>query len=279
MLQIGHYATLEVVKEVDFGLYLDGGPYGEILLPSRYVPKDIKVGEDLTVFIYRDSEERLIATTEQPLATAGSVAYLEVKEVTDHGAFLDWGLPKDLFVPFREQLEKMKAGKSYLVYVYLDPESERLLASSRLRRFLKSTAPELKEGTAVNLMIAEKLPEAYLAVVDHRYLGRLYENEIFQPISIGDQLQGYIKKIREDGKIDLSLTPQGYRQHIPGAAEEVLKALEANEGFLPLTDKSSPEVIYQQLKMSKKAFKKAVGMLYKRQLIQIEERGLRLLRP
>ena len=277
MIQIGKYVELEIVKEVEFGLYLDGGPYGEILLPIRYVPKEYEIGKDLKVFLYTDSEDRIIATTLEPFAVADEFAALEVKAVMEFGAFLDWGLPKDLFVPFREQVQAMQVGERYLVKVYLDEKTDRMIASARLNRFVKTVAEGLAEGEKVNLLIAEKTEVGYKAIINEAYWGVLYHNEIFSELKIGERREGFVKKIREDGKVDLSLEAQGYQKQIPVAAENLIQQINNNEGFLPLTDKSPPEEIYKQLKMSKKAFKKAVGLLYKKRLITLEKDGIRLI--
>ena len=276
MLKIGQYNKLEIIKEVDFGLYLDGGAYGEILLPAKYIPQDYEIGSDIEVFIYTDSEDRLIATTLRPYAIDGDFAKLFVKELNEYGAFLDWGLPKDLFVPYREQARPMEVNKAYVVKVFVDEKSDRMIASSRLNRFVKSVGEGLETGEKVNLMIAEKTPNGYKAIVNGLFWGMLYQNEIFSSLELGDQKQGFVKKIRPDGKIDLSLQAQGYKKQVPEAAERLLKQIQKSSGFLPLTDKSPPEQIYESLKMSKKAFKKAVGMLYKKRLILLEKEGIRL---
>ena len=276
MIKIGKHATLEIIKEVEFGLYLDGGPYGEILLPIRYVPKKYELGQDLRVFIYTDSEDRIIATTLEPLAQADQFACLQVKAVMEYGAFLDWGLPKDLFVPYREQVQAMRVGAHYVVRVYVDEKTDRMIASARLNRFVKTIAEGLEEGQKVNLLIAEKTDVGYKAIINDAYWGVLYHNEIFDKLKIGERREGFVKKIRDDGKVDLSLEAQGYQKQIPAAAKNLIQQLKNNEGFLPLTDKSPPDDIYKKLKMSKKAFKKAVGMLYKQRLIILEKNGIRL---
>jgi predicted RNA-binding protein (virulence factor B family) len=248
-------------------------------LPIRYIPEGTEVGQDLRVFIYTDSEDRIIATTLDPMATEGDIAFLEVNQVGEYGAFLKWGLPKDLFVPFREQHRDMEEGKSYLVKIILDEKSDRLIGSSRLDRHLKSVVDEadnLEEGGVVELMLAAKTDVGYKAVVNGKYWGLLYTNEVFSKLDQGQVTKGYIKKIREDGKIDLSLQPQGYQQQIPLAAQQVLQKIKDHDGLLLLTDKSKPEEIYKVLKMSKKAFKKAVGLLYKQRMITLEKQGLRI---
>ncbi len=276
MIKIGDYNELEVVKHVDFGIYLDGGAHGEILMPIRYVPEGVEDGQDLEVFIYCDSEDRLIATSEKPKAKVGDFACLEVKSITEFGAFLDWGLPKDLFVPFREQAEPFEEGESYVVYIYLDETSERIVASSRLKRFLQTESEGFEVGQEVEILVARQTDLGYKVIVNKRYWGLLYENQIFGVISIGEYKKAYIHHIREDLLLDISLQPQGYRVLIPKTAEDLLEKIKSNNGFLPLTDKSAPGEIYAQLNMSKKAFKKAIGLLYKKRLITLEANGIRL---
>lgn len=275
MINIGDYTTLEILKEVDFGMYLDGGPFGEILLPLKYIPKEAKVGDEIDVFIYNDSEDRIIATTEKPKAKVGEFAFLKVKAVSEYGAFLDWGLLKDLFVPFREQVIKMEVGNKYLVRVYLDEKTDRIAASSRWHRFLEDKNETLEDGEEVEIKIATKTDLGYKVVVNDTYWGVLYENEIFEPIEFGETKKAFVKKIREDQRIDIILKKQS-AEEVEESRSGILERLEANEGFLPLTDKSSPELIYEEMKMSKKAFKRAIGNLYKQRLIIIEEDGIRL---
>ena len=276
MIKIGDYSFLEILKEVDFGMYLDAGPFGEILLPSKYIPENAKVGDEIEIFLYNDSEDRLIATTERPKAKVGEFAFLKVKAVSEYGAFLDWGLLKDLFVPFREQVVKMEVGNSYLVRLYLDEKTDRIAASSRWHRFLEEKSETLQEQEEVEIKIASKTDLGYKVVVNDTYWGILYKNEIFQPLSIGETKKAYVKKIREDKRIDIILQNPGVEE-VEHSRNDLLDKLKANEGFLALTDKSSPELIYQEMKMSKKAFKRAVGNLYKQKLIVLEKGGIRLL--
>lgn len=275
MAEIGKYNTLKVVKTVEFGVYLNGGGQGEILLPTRYVPENIAVNDELEVFIYLDSEDRIIATTETPFATVNEFAFLEVKANTPVGAFLDWGLPKDLFVPFREQKTRMIEGESYVVYIYFDMESRRIAASSKLDKFVDNIPVEYEEGQKVELLIANKTNLGFRVIIEDAHWGILYENEVFTPLSPGQRIFGYIKKIREDEKIDLSLYKQGYQQ-IDDTSETLLNYLKNTTGKIPLTDKSSPEEISRLFGISKKSFKKAIGNLYKRKLISIEEDGISL---
>ncbi|WP_321286749.1 S1-like domain-containing RNA-binding protein [uncultured Sunxiuqinia sp.] len=276
MAAIGLMNELEIVKEVDFGIYLDGGPHGEILMPKRYVPEGSKPGDVLNVFIYLDSEDRLVATNETPKAMVGEFALLKVVSVTTVGAFLDWGLPKDLLAPFREQQHPMEAGHSYLVFVYLDDESQRIAASSKLDKSVDNIPVDYEVGEEVDLIIAGQTDLGYKAIIDNSHWGMIYKNEVFQNLKIGQKLKGYIKTIREDEKIDLSLQKEGYEK-IDEISQGILNKLAANEGFLPLTDKSSPEVIKNTFQISKKNFKKAVGALYKHRLIKLEEDGIRML--
>ncbi len=274
-MEIGKINELKVVKEVDFGVYLDGGEYGEILMPKRYVPNDCKLEDVINAFVYRDSEDRLIATTEMPKAMVGDFAFLEATSVTTVGAFLDWGLPKDLLVPYREQGQKMVKGKQYVVYIYLDNESERIVASSKIDRFLDNLPPEYNENQPVGLFIVGKTEIGYRAIINNAHTGMLYKNEVFQPIKQGQQLKGFIKKVREDEKIDLCIEKPGFEKQ-DTLSETILDYLKQNEGFLELTDKSKPEKIYTLFNSSKKNFKKAVGALYKKKMILIEKDGIRL---
>jgi hypothetical protein len=276
MTEIGKINHLEVVKEVDFGIYLDGGDLGEILMPKRYVPEGTMPGDHLDAFIYLDSEDRLVATTEKPLAMVEEFALLEVVSVTPVGAFLNWGLPKDLFVPFREQRQPMEEGKKYLVYVYVDINTKRIAASSKIEQYLDNIPVDYDLDEEVDLIIVNETDLGYNAIIDNSHFGILYKNEVFQPLNPGDRVQGYIKKIRTDGKIDLRLEKIGYEK-ISSFVDRIIAELQKNKGFLPLTDKSSPEEIYQTFKISKKNFKAAIGALYKKRFIALEDNGIRLL--
>lgn len=277
MAEIGKINKLEIIKEVDFGVYLDGGDIGEILLPKKFVPESVKTGDEIEVFIYHDSEGRIIATTQKPKALVGEFAYLEVLDINKVGAFLDWGLQKDLFVPFREQLHKMEVGKSYVVYVYFDFESERIAASSKIEKFLDNLPVDFEEGEEVDLIIYAKTDLGYKTIIDEVSTGLIYKNEVFQELSVGQQLKGYIKKVREDEKLDLSLQKPGVGRFEKN--EQVLLVfMNNNNGFMFFNDKSTPEEIYKTFHMSKKDFKKAIGALYKNRLISLEEQGIRLLK-
>jgi len=277
MAEIGKVNHLYVVKEVDFGIYLDGGDLGEILMPKQYVPEGTQPEDMIDAFIYLDSEDRLVATTLKPFAMVEEFALLEVVSVTQVGAFLNWGLPKDLFVPFREQRHPMEEGKKYLVYVYLDTNSKRIAASSKIEQYLDNIPVDYDEGEDVDLIIVNETDLGYNAIIDNSHFGIIYKNEVFQPLNPGDRLPGFIKKIRTDGKIDLSLVKAGYEK-ISEFADKIIAELEKNDGFLQLTDKSSPEEIYKTFKFSKKNFKAAVGALYKKRIITLEENGIRLVR-
>ncbi len=276
MAEIGKMNRLPVVKEVDFGIYLNGENLGEILVPKRYVPEGTKPGDELDVFIYLDSEDRVIATTEKPLGMVGGFALLEVASVNQYGAFLKWGLPKDLFVPFREQKQRMEEGRKYLVYIYLDPESNRIAASSKIENYLDNIPVDYEEGEEVDLIIMHPTDLGYNAIIDNSHIGVLYKNEVFKPLHPGDRLKGFIKKVREDEKIDLCLQAPGFEK-IEGLAGDILAELKKCGGYLPLTDKSAPEEIYKRFHISKKNFKMAIGTLYKKRLIKLEDKGIRLI--
>lgn len=274
-MEIGNYYELEVAKEVDFGVYLNS-ELGEILLPLKYVPEGTEVGDILRVFIHKDSEDRLLATTLEPKGKVGDFVSLKTKDVTPHGAFMDWGLEKDLFVPNREQHTPFRVGDNYIVRICLDYKSDRLIGVSKINTFLSNAnLGELKEGDRADLLIYAETDAGYSAVINNKHKGLIYRNEVFEPIKVGDEKTGYIKKIREDLKIDLSLAPAGV-EAIDKNREVVLEALRENDGFLPYHDKSEPDDITSVFNMSKKAFKKAIGGLYKDQVINIEPDGIRL---
>ena len=265
---------LKVVRRADFGLYLGGGPE-DILLPNRYVPNGIEIGDEIEVFVYLDSEERLVATTETPLAQVGDFAWLQVAWVNNYGAFLDWGLMKDLFVPFREQKMKMQKGKSYLVHLHIDEETYRIVASAKVERYLSTNYPPYHGGDEVSLLIWQKTDLGFKAIIDNQYAGLLYDDEIFRSLHSGDRVTGYVKQVRPDGKIDLSLQKKGQKA-VVDFSETLLQHLQTNGGTTVLGDKSPAEEIYAVFGVSKKVFKKAVGDLYKRHLITIEPDGLHL---
>lgn len=274
-MNIGKYNLLRVAKETAFGVYLDGANYGEILLPKRYVPKDCKPDSWVKVFVYLDSEDRLIATTVTPLATVGDVACLKVASVTRFGAFLDWVLPKDLLVPHKEQAHPMQEGQSYVVCVYLDDHTETIAASSRLDLFLNELGGSFTPRQAVDLLIYERTDIGFKTVINNTHLGLLYANEVFQPLEIGQKVQGYIKAIRPDMKIDLMLQLPSAVAH-DELTQKILQHLQASGGRSTFTDKRSPEDIYREFQVSKAHFKRALGQLYKQKLIVIEPGQIRL---
>jgi len=276
MAEPGRMNKLMVVKKVEVGAFLDGGDLGRILLPQRVLPPQCLVGSMLEVFILYDQEGRLIATTRRPIASPGEFAYLKVVKLTSQGALLDWGLTHPLLVPTGEQKRMMEEGKSYLVRIILEENKSRIIASSRLDRFLDLVPAEYKEGQEVALVIGAHTDLGYKAIVNNAHWGVLYENEVFQPLKKGDRLTGFIKKVREDGKIDLCLQRPGYEK-VDSLAERILARLKEQGGFMAVNDKTAPELIYQWFGVSKKNYKKAVGALYKRKAITLEDNGIRLL--
>ncbi len=275
MVNIGKINHLQIIKAVSFGLYLDGGGI-EILLPKRYVPEKYELFDYLDVFVYVDSEDRLVAVTDTPYAKVDECAYLKVVASNHIGAFMDWGLIKDLLVPHNEQVIPLVVGKSYVVYVYLDHETERLAASTKLRNFISETSVYHEEGQQVDLLIQAETEMGYKAIVDNTHIGLIYHNEVFQELSIGQRVQGYIKLIREDHKIDLCLQRPA-RQERDALMERILQDLKQRGGTSDLTDRSPPDNIYRQFSVSKKNYKKALGRLYKQRLIKIEPKKITLI--
>ena len=281
MLTLGDYNTLKIVKTVDFGLYLDGGEEGEILLPQRYVTNDMKIGQEITVFIYLDQEERPVATTEKPYAKVGEFVSLEVAWVNQFGAFLNWGLMKDIFCPFREQKKRMEQGQRHIVYIKVDEDSYRLMATAKVEKYLSAPTakdlPQLQHGAEVDILVWQKTDLGFKVIVNNKFQGLVFENQIFQPLHSGLKLKAYVDHVRQDGKIDIVLQPTG-RQQTLDFAEQLLRYLYENEGYCNLGDKSPAELIYDRFQVSKKAYKKAIGDLYKRRLITIEDEGIRLVK-
>ena len=275
MLDIGRVNKLTVVKLVDFGVYLETELFGELLLPKRYVPENTEVGDEVDVFVYFDSEDIPIATTETPLGQVDEFAFLKVVAVNHFGAFLDWGLMKDLFVPFKEQIEPMVVNKSYVVFIYHDQDSNRICASTKVNQFVFDDIIGLKQGDQVNTLVVEETHLGFKTVVNGDYLGLLYHNEIFTPLSPGDKVKTFIKRIREDGRLDLTLQQPGY-QKTSGLAEKILALMVENDNQLPLNAKSSADDIHDRLQMSKKNFKMAIGKLYKEKKIVITETGIKI---
>ena len=273
MIEIGRKNTLKVVRKTNLGLSLDGGNFKDILLLERYVPEGVEVGDDLEVFVCMDSEDRIIATTQTPYAQAGEFAFLKCVDSGSIGAFLDWGLPKDVLVPYKEMQQDMQQGYSYIVKILVG-DRNRLIASSKLDMHLSEDTSMFSEGQEVDILVAVVSDMGYKAVVNNHCWGLLFDNEIFQELRMGQRLQAYVKKIREDGKLDIVLQKPGYGP-INSIAKDVLEKLEHAGGHLAFTDKSAPDVIYREFGVSKKAFKKAIGTLYKQRLITIDPDGLR----
>jgi len=276
MIHIGEYNTLTILREKEPGLFLCDEEDNEVLLPNRYVPAVFKIWDKLEVFVYLDNEERLVAVTDKPYITKGEFAVLRCNQVTEHGAFLDWGMVKELFCPFKEQAFKMKKGGWYLVYCYLDEKTERLVASSKTNTFLSNQELTVEEFEEVDIIVSHPSEIGMNVIVNKKHSGLIFNDNIFQDLSVGDKLKGIVKKIRKDNKLDIALGQVGYRNIEPNA-EAIMAALEDNSGFIELTDKSSPEAIKETFQMSKKSFKKAIGSLYKQKLISIKEDGIQLL--
>ncbi len=276
MAQLGHNNILRIVKRVDIGVFLDGGEYGEILLPKKYAPASMQAGDEVEVFVHNDSEDRIIATTLKPKAQVGECAYLKVVSTNKFGAFLDWGLPKDLLVPFSEQQKPMQKGYSYTAYLFVDTDTDRIAASTRLENWLALEASHFKSRQAVELLVYSKSDLGFKAVVDGTHLGQLYSNETFQHLHYGERVSGYIKQLRSDGRIDLMLQLPSYveRDHLSDA---IVEHLQQNEGVSKLTDKSPPDDIYRTFGVSKANYKKALGQLYKQRRITIEKHQITLL--
>jgi predicted RNA-binding protein (virulence factor B family) len=277
MAIIGKRNTLSIVRESTPGLYLNGGALGEILLPRRYIPRDLRQGDKLDVFIYLDSEDRLVATTEVPLATVGEFAALEVVSVNPRvGAFLNWGLAKDLLLPFREMEGPVRVGNKVVVYVQLDAKTGRIVASARLHRHLSRDTPSYANGQRVNLLIAAETPLGYQAIVNQAHRGLLYRDQMSAPLAVGQKLVGFVRAVHLNGKIDLSLDESGYRR-VASLQQQIVSALERAGGRLTFDDDSSPESIRDAFGVSKKAFKQALGALYKFRRIQFTKPGIQLL--
>ncbi|MGV3459404.1 MAG: S1 RNA-binding domain-containing protein [Flavobacterium sp.] len=276
MIHIGKYNTLKIVRETQVGLYLSDGET-DILLPNKYIPREYEIGEELIVFVYLDHEERPVATTLEPYIYLDEFALLRVSFVNKFGAFLNWGLEKDLFVPYREQARPMEVGKRYLVFMYLDHETNRLAASSKLNQFLSNEELTVEEGEEVDLIVSHITDMGINVIINERHKGLMYKNEVYEDLRTGDRVKGFIKAIRPDNKIDVSIQKTGFESIEPNA-EKILDEMRANRGYLRLNDNSHPEDIKTVLKMSKKTFKKAIGTLYKQKLIEIKEDGIYLVK-
>lgn len=275
MATVGRYNTLKILRETSSGYFLDGEELGDILLPGKYVPHGLKPEEEVEVFLYFDSEDRIIATKEEPYCEVGEFALLEVVEVNEIGAFLNWGLQKDLLVPFREQKVKMEPGSWHVVHIYLDEQTNRIAASAKVDKFLGKGPAPFKPGDEVELFVYGPCPLGYNAIINNSNWGMLYAGEVFQPLNRGEQITGYINKVREDGKIDVSLYPAG-KKKAETSSELILEFMKRNAGFMKFTDKSPADEIYETFGISKKNFKMSLGKLYKERLVKISPDGVRL---
>jgi len=274
MVQVGHYNTLKVIKQVDFGMYLDGGE-DEILLPKRYVPEGLEPGSEITVFVYHDNDGRLIATTLHPHAVVGDIAMLEVADVNPSGAFLKWGLMKDVFVPISQQEKRMKPGDRRLVRLFIDEKTGRVTATEKIDKYLSNYELSVKENDPVSLLIYQKTDIGYKVIINSKHLGVMHFNEVFKEYETGDKLNGFVKHIRPDNKIDVSPGVKGYTR-VVGEEEKILSLLEQNNGYLPYNDKSGPDDIHAFFGMSKKTFKMTLGALYKKRKISFTQTGTKL---
>ncbi|MDE6086426.1 MAG: GntR family transcriptional regulator [Muribaculaceae bacterium] len=277
-LLIGRYNTLRVARHVDFGIYLSDGQGNEVLLPARYLPEDLPaINDNLEVFVYRDTEDRPIATTLHPYATVGEVAFLQVAETNAVGAFLDWGLDgKDLLVPFREQKSRMLRGGIYPVYVYLDHTTGRVVASAKIEKFLGNTIPHYRRGAGIKVLVMGRTEIGYRVIVDNLFLGMLYENEVYRDITVGESMEAYVKNVRPDGKIDVTLNDSASRRITP-LADNITEYLASHGGKISITDRSDSELIHATFHCSKKDYKKALGYLYKNHLIEITPEKISLI--
>lgn len=276
MLKIGDYNRLKVIRNVDFGAYLDGGNGKEILIPARYIESPLSPGDEIDVFVYNDSEDRLIATTEHPFARVNEFAFLQVNQVNRVGAFLDWGVSKELLVPFSEQRSKMVTGGIYPVYVYLDKVTDRVVASAKLDKFLGNVFPRYHRGDVVDALVLEHLEPGYRVIVDNRHKGMIYDNELFHPLEIGETIKAHVKQVRDDGKIDLS-PGADTATRVHSLAEKIYYLMDAAGGATSLSDDSSPAEIKALLECSKKDFKKAVSYLLRSKVVEIVPGGMRLI--
>jgi len=277
MIQIGKINKLTILRETSVGLYLGDKEKNEVLLPNSYIKSSFKVKDEIEVFIYKDSEDRLIATTQIPYAQLYNFAYLRVVSVNEAGAFLDWGLEKDLFVPYSEQKTNMEEGESYVVYIYIDELTERIIGSSKISKFISNEVLQVEVGQEVDLVVFEESPLGYSCIINGMHRGLLYRNDIYKEIQSGDALKGYIKTIRQDNLIDLSLQKPGFK-NVLSSTDIILEYLNENNGFLDLTDKSSPEEIAKRFSMSKATFKKSIGVLYRQRKVLIKDDGVHLVK-
>ena len=276
MIVIGEYNTLTILRETSVGLFLGDEEGEDVLLPNKYVPDNYEIDTEIEVFVYLDYEERKVATTLTPLILMQQFAMLEVTAISEHGAFLDWGLEKNLLLPLREQRQRVEEGRWYIVYMDLDEQTDRLYASNKIERILDNETLSVEEGEEVDIMFYRETEIGYSVIVNHRHKGLVFKNELFKDVNIGDQQKAYVKLIREENKLDISLQAIGYENFNAVNTQKLYDELKSHEGFIPLTDKSAPDEIYTRFGISKKAFKKAVGDLYRQRKIVIEEKGIKL---
>ncbi len=276
MIEIGKHNTLKILRQTSVGLYLGDDDGEDVLLPIKYCPDEFEIDEELTVFVYRDYAERKIATNLIPKILLNEFAFLKVDEVSRVGAFLDWGLEKGLLVPFSEQRQNMEKDRWYVVFMALDEQTDRLYASNKINKLLQNDNLLVKEGDKVDLLVTQETDLGYSVIVNNIHRGLIYNNEVFQDLNVGDKLNGFVKKIREENKLDISLQQQGYRNFIDKNCETIYHFLKENDGIAYINDKSSPDEIYDTFKMSKKAFKKAIGSLYKQKVIVINSKDIRI---
>lgn len=277
MIELGKYNTLSIIRESSAGIYLADNAGEEILLPNKYCPEDFKIYDTLKVFVYRDSENRKVAVTDTPKILLHQFALLQCTDVSTVGAFMDWGMVKELLVPYSEQRQRMEVGRWYIVYLDIDTQTNRLYASNKIEKFLQNDNLTVADGDKVTIMIMHKSDIGFSVIVNNVHLGLIYENEIFTTLNIGDKLTGYIKKIREDNKLDISLQPIGYRNYNDTNSQLIYDELVKNNGFIALNDKSTPEAINSRFGISKKAFKKALGALYREKKVTINSDGITLI--
>lgn len=275
MIEIGKTNSLTILRDTPPGMYLSDGGDEVVLLPAKFIEPDFKINDQIDVFIYKDSQDRLIATRYKPYVELNQFAYLNVTEVNQVGAFLDWGLEKDLFVPFKEQKVKMMEAYSYVVYVYLDELTQRIVASTKVNKFISNEVLEVEQGEEVDLLVYNKTDLGFTCIINGIHKGLIYHNDLFTDLEVGDSVKGYIKLIRENNLIDLSLQNLGFK-HVLSSTDLILEYLRANEGFMNLTDKSSPDIIERKFNMSKATFKKSIGVLYRQRKVTLHEDGVRL---
>jgi uncharacterized protein len=277
VISIGQHQDLTILRHTSVGLYLGDDSGEDVLLPNKYCPEKFTIGEKLNVFVYRDYEERKIATNLRPKILMHQFALLRVTSVSNVGAFVDWGLEKELLVPFREQRQKMEVGRWYIVYLDLDKETDRLYATNKIEKKLQNKMLTAKEGDAVDVLVMKKTDLGFSVIVNQQHEGLIFESDIFTTLNIGDNVKGYVKQVRDDNKLDISLQPTGFENFNDPNCEMILDRLKQHKGFLPATDKSTPEEIYAQFSISKKAYKKAIGTLYKQRKITLQSDGIRLI--